>query len=96
MQYHKCKTRTLIVRSGKVRVTLGTPPTDIKGNPHNHDDLGYGAMLNFLSWPPQQEKILTTGDQLTILPFTAYSVSDGDFEYEDSEVIDDEVSFPMP
>lgn len=76
---------------------LGTPPTDIKGNPYNHDDMGLGAMLNFLSWPPQEERILKSGDSLTILPFTAYSVTgSGNFEYKDSEAIDDEVSFSLP
>ncbi len=57
-----------------MEVSLGIPPVDIKTGTlgYNHNDLGYGALLNFLSWPPREKIFLSKGKTLIINPFSPY------------------------
>ena len=65
-----------IVAIEDCEVFIGTPKTNIKTGKdgYNHNDLGHGAMLNFMSWPPQQKTILPERESISIEPFTAYFV----------------------
>lgn len=72
-----------VVANGKVQIVLGTPPTRLKEGKDgfNHPDLAFGALANFLGWPPQKIIELSESETYTIEPFTAYQIT-GDFTTE--------------
>ena len=94
MTYHE-EGQRVVVSEGATTLILGTPPTDIKiGNDgFNHDDLGWGAMMNFLSFPPQRSIELSFGESYLIPSFVAYRVR-GEYRFEDNGV-KNEVRIPL-
>ncbi len=75
-KYHECGELTIVVMSGYVLLTIGTPATGFKtgDDGFNHDDLGLGALVNFMCWPPQRLVTLNAGDEFTIKSFVAYNI----------------------
>lgn len=94
MTYHEEGER-VVVSEGATTLILGTPPTDIKtgGDGFNHDDLGWGAMMNFFSFPVQRSVHLSSGESYSIPSFMVYHVK-GEYRFEDNGV-KNEVRIPL-